>query len=305
MNPRVRRKVLSAGLSTLICLAIAGVALGIARIAESGPTPPTASNSRTRENLPADLPLQVAGSGSNLPLTRLLLTAWAARERQSFTLHASIGTTGAIQALRGGAIHLGLLSRALKAEERAQEPPLQIVHYAQSVVVLAAHPDVSDRDLPMQTLLAMLGGARSTWSDLTPRTFLLRERGDSSQATVAAVVPEFARLEREAQASRRFRVIYSDAELRQVLLNTPGAMGWTDLGALAIEHSALVALALDGIAPSVQSAREGTYRLTKPLDFAVIAPIDPRVQTFLAFVASPEGRAITERSGFIPAGDAL
>ncbi len=301
MNPRVRRIVLSAS----ACVMIAGFSFAMGRFAESGPTPPRANVSRIREQLSSELPLQVAGSGSNLPLTRRLLTAWAAQAHQSFNLHASIGTTGAIQAVRNGAIHLALLSRRLKDEERNQDPPVQIVHYARSVVVLAAHPDTPDRSISQAELFAVLRGERSVWSDGTLRTFLLRERGDSSQATVASVIPEFARLEREAQSSRRFRVLYSDSELRQALIGAPGAIGWTDLGALLIEQSPLRVLALDGVVPSVESARNQSYRLSKPLDFAVVLPVDPRVTNFLDFTHSPAGRALTESSGFIAVGDPL
>lgn len=298
MSLRVRRTALSA----LACIVVASASFAIARLAESGPTPPQAPRAQVREHLSPSLPMQVAGSGSNLPLTRILLAAWAQREQQTFTLHASIGTTGAIQALRGGAIHIGLLSRTLKEQERAQEPAIQVIHYARSVVVLAAHPDTVDRSIAPAEFFAVLRGERTTWSNGVPRTFLLRERGDSSQAAVAASIPEFARLEREAQTTRRFRVLYSDADLRQALMATPGAMGWTDLGALGLERSPLVVVDLDYIPASGERTSPQSYRFSKPLDFAVVQPVDPRAASFMRWCRSPEGRALIQSSGFVAAG---
>ncbi len=276
--------------------ALAGV---IAWLAESGPRPPVLGRRASGGLRASSETLEVAGSGSNLPITQRLLQAWSAREGYRFVLHPSIGSSGALQATREGAIHVGLLSRPATAQDVDAPPGLQRVGYAWSVVVFAAHPAVHDREVSSAEVLGLLRGSASAWRDGTPRTFLLRERGDSSQRAMGEVIDGFSAAEREAQTAGRFRVLYSDVELRFSLLNAQGAVGVTDLGALRMEGLPLVALALDGVAPSTESARSGRYRVVKPLIAIARRDVDPRTSSFLTFLRSAEARALVESSGFL------
>jgi phosphate transport system substrate-binding protein len=243
--------------------------------------------------------LEVAGSGSNLPLTRRLLEAWSAQTGQRFVLHPSIGSTGAVHAVRDGAVHVGLLSRPLNAGERSIAASLEQRTYAWSVVVLAAHPSVVDRSIRAEDLCALLHGEASMWSDGSPRVFLSRERGDSSHRVVALQIPCFREAERGAQDAARFRVLYTDVELRFALLSTPGAVGLTDLGATSIDQLPLVPLALDGVAPTLEHAASGRYSLVKPLIALMKRDAGARAASFVEFATGEQGRAIIEASGFL------
>jgi phosphate transport system substrate-binding protein len=288
--------------SALLVTALGSIALAIALSAETGPSPrflerrPAAAR---RE--PAGPGLQIAGSGSNLPLTRALVDAYLQRHPgRAVVVHESIGSTGAVRALADGVIHLGLVSRPLTAAEREAAPALRLVPYARSVVVAAAHPEVRARDVTAAQLVAMVRGERVSWDDGTPLVFLLRERGDSSQLAVARVVPAFGDAEREAQRARRHRVLYHDDAMRRALLATPGSVGLSDLGGLLAQRLPLVRLSFEGVAPTVENAARGAYPLVKDLAFVTPAEPDPEARAFLDFVASPEGRALTRASGHIP-----
>jgi phosphate transport system substrate-binding protein len=244
--------------------------------------------------------LELAGSGSNLPLTRRLLEAWRRRTGHHFILHSSIGTTGGVQAVRDGAVHVGLLSRPLHAHELAEtERDFERIAYAWSVVVLAANPSVPDRDIATTELLDLLRGRPSWWSDGSARVIMLRERGDSSHRVAILRIPGFREAEHEAQIYGRFRVLYSDVELRYALLGTPGAVGFTDLGAGAIDGLPLHPLSIDGVEPTLDNARAGRYRLVKPLLLLVPRARDERTESFVRYLRSPDARALIESSGFL------
>src|SRR4051812_8497016 len=94
--------------------------------AKIGPVPP-----------PPDDSLGLAGSGSNLPLTYLLVEAFRARNPQSKVIvHESIGSSGGVRAVRDGAVGVGLISRPLTAEEEGYG--LTVTPYARVAVVVAA-----------------------------------------------------------------------------------------------------------------------------------------------------------------------
>jgi len=205
-----------------------------------------------------------------------------------------------VQAVRDRAVHIGLLSRPLSPEERSGPAATLAQHpYAWSVVVFAAHPAVVDRSISTAALVALLRGEPSAWSDGSPRVFLSRERGDSSHRAAVARVAGFRQAEREAQEATRFRVLYSDVELRFSLLSTTGSVGLTDLGASAIDRLPLVVLALDGVAPTRENALTGRYPLVKPFVALVHASTHPLAESFLRFVRSNAGQSIIEESGFL------
>lgn len=284
------------------------MAAAVAWAAESGPVPLASPRAPSGRLLAATDALEVAGSGSNLPLTRRLLESWRERSGQRFILHSSIGTTGAVQAVRDGVIHIGLLSRPLSEQESSVAGPDYLrITYAWSVVAFAANPSVRDHGVRAGEIVELLRGRTSTWSDGSPRVFILRERGDSSHRAAMLRIEGFGAAERDAQSAGRFRVLYSDVELRYSLLGTIGAVGLTDLGAGSIDGLPLVPLALDGVEPTLENARSGRYRLIKPLIALAPARHDARVESFLLFLRSPEGLRLIETSGFLatePAGGA-
>jgi phosphate transport system substrate-binding protein len=287
--------------AAVLVAALAALALGVA--AESGPAPPTSpravSGGAPRARGAA---LDVAGSGSNVPLTRALAAAWCAgRAGCRVVVHESIGSTGAVRALRDDAIDIGLISRPL-TERELRGVALRVTPYARTPVVLAAHPGTSQRSLRRADLVALVRGARTTWDDGTPAVFLLRERGDSSQLALAQAVPGLAAAEEDAQRARRFRVLFSDADLRYAVAGTQGALGVSDLGGLALDGPSLVPIALDGVAPTDENVALGRYTITKDLSFVTRPDVRPDARAFVAFATSPGGAAVIRASHCLPLG---
>src|SRR2546428_14068972 len=65
-------------------------------------------------------PLIFGGSGTNLPITRLLVEAFRQHHPEYLIeVPASLGSTGGIGATVEGVIALGLMSRPLKSQEQA------------------------------------------------------------------------------------------------------------------------------------------------------------------------------------------
>jgi phosphate transport system substrate-binding protein len=243
--------------------------------------------------------LVLAGSGSNLPVTRELAAAFAATGAPQPVVHVSIGSGGGIRALRDGVIDIALVSRALKPEERAQG--LVAVPYARAPVIVAAHVSVPEPDISRAKLLTIWSGDVATWDDGTPLVVLQREQGDSSHSAVARVVPEFARVDDEAHQARRWRVLYTDDAMDEALSTTEGAIGLVGSGridpALAIR-----ALDVDGVDPSVDHVGDGSYPFSKDLSFVTLGEPDARVREFIRFAMSPAGREIVREHGCLPLG---
>lgn len=245
--------------------------------------------------------LVLAGSGSNLPITRSLVDGFR-RQGPTPVVQPSIGSGGGIRALLDGVIDIALVSRPLKERERALG--LVSVPYARVPVVVAVHSDVPDRAISTPELVAVYAGHRHTWSDGSRISVLQRERGDSSHRAVGSVVAGFEETNEDAYREDRWRVLYHDDAMTDALDSTPGSIGLFGQGAIPPTRS-IRALEIDGIMPTVEAVRQQRYPFTKDLAFVTLGEPKGRLAAFIDFVRSPEGQRIIEQAGGLPLADTL
>jgi len=246
--------------------------------------------------------LFLAGSGSNLPLTRALVDAFTRGERTSgrMIVFESIGSSGGVRAAHDGVVDLGLISRPLKPSER--ELGLQVLPYARVAVVVAANPSAPPEGFTQAGLIDIYRGTRTTWSDGSPIVVLQREPGDSSHAVFGRVLPGFAEADAQAYSDGRWRIVYHDRAMQEALFITDGALGLFDYGAVQTQHLPLRVLSIDGVEPSVQTVENGSYPYSKDLSFVYTGsfPAGSLPRAFLDFVHSPAGQAIIREGGYLP-----
>ena len=243
--------------------------------------------------------LHLAGSGSNLPLTRALADMFHAQHPgQHVVVFDSIGSTGAVQAAYDDVIDLGLVSRPLKPSEATLG--LFTTPYARVPVVFAVNLGVPDDSLAPGELLEVYAGRKTTWSDGSPIVVLQRERGDSSHHAVAERIPEFAAVNEDAYREARWRVVDSDAAMQEALSITGGAVGLFDLGAIVLQQLPVRPLRIAGIEPSEASVQSGRYPFSKDLVFISVEDPAGLASDFLRFVDSSQARRFTRDSGYIP-----
>lgn len=247
--------------------------------------------------------LRLAGTGAMIRLGHRLAEAWAATERGGearLVVEASVGSGGGVRAARDGAVDLGMISRPLTQSERGWglvETPV-----ARAAVVIAAHPSLPLDGLSTEELTRLHAGEPLSAPDGTRVTLLLRDREESANTALERLVPGLKEHRERAYRTRRFRVLYHDEAMREALASTPGAVGVVDLGAATATRSRLRLLALDGAKASREAIRRGDWKAVRTLAFVHRADRAGRVAGFLAFVASPEGRALIEDNGDVPEG---
>ncbi len=243
--------------------------------------------------------LRLAGSGSNLPLTRELAEAFMRRSPdRRVIVFESVGSTGGIRAASDGAVDLGLVSRPLRA---AEDPlGLVVIPYARVAVAAVTNLDVSDRELSRKRLIEIYAGKQRRWSDGESIIVLQRERGDSSHAAVDRALPEFAAVNDAAYREQRWRVLYNDRAMYEALVSTPGSIGLLDVGATQTQALALRVLKLDGVAPSETNLRSGSYPLAKVLAFVSGAQPEGIAREFVDFTHSSNGQALIRQRGYVP-----
>ena len=243
--------------------------------------------------------VHLAGSGSNLALTRALADAFqVVRPDLHVVVFDSIGSTGGVQAAYDDVIDLGLVSRPLRDREAALG--LFTMPYARVPVVVAVNLGVPDQSITTEELVDIYAGRRRAWSDGTPIVVLQRERGDSSHQAVAAVVPDFEAVNEDAYREARWRVVDSDEAMQEALSITAGAVGLFDLGTISLQRLPVKPLRVAGIEASEASVQSRRYPFAKELEFVSVDQPSGAVAEFLRFVDGDEGRRLMRRSGYIP-----
>lgn len=285
------------GAVAIVLVAVAIVVLG----ADPGPRPPFLDRPHEARAPGVQRPeqgvLALAGSGSNLPVTRALVSEFVTEDGTRAVVYPSIGSGGGVRALLDGVVDVALVSRPLKERERALG--LVAIPYARVPVVVAVHADVPDEEIDTPGLVAVYAGHRGTWSDGSRVTVLQRERGDSSHSSVARIVPGFAETNDEAYRDSRWRVLYHDDAMTDALDSTPGAVGLFGQGAVPRGRS-LRPLRVDGVMPTPQTVESGAYPFHKDLSFVTVGEPSHHALELIEFARSPAGGAILRDMGALP-----
>lgn len=261
---------------------------------------PAFLSTQTRAEVPQrpdGVHLHIAGSGSCVPLTRMLAGAAMPQLEVSAEVHASIGSGGGLRALSDGAIDVALVSRPLRVDEL--QAGLVYTPFARIPVVVAAGLDVPDRSVTIERLEALFGGTEDRWSNGENVVVLLRESGDSSHRVVGAAVSGFVEATDGSRATGSVRVLYHDGAMQVALANTPGALGLHGNG-VDPSLAGFRSLAVDGVDPTGANVESGRYPFVKELAFVTTGAPSGGAKTFIDFASSSQGRALLRVRGAVP-----
>ena len=245
---------------------------------DGGPAPP-------RLQAPAPAPsnaVRLVGTSAATPLLTRLARAFVARNPGApLVIDAALSATGAAAALSDGVVDAAVVMRP-----RGQTPE-RGTQIARTLPMLAVGPGVPLRRISAVDLAARLADPEPRWPDGHPLRLLLRPAGDPLQRAVAALHPELDAAISAAVDARRFRVVPQDAELREALRTTPGAIAVTDVGGTRMHATPLWRVRIAEGHPA-------------PVGIWVVTGAAPpeRLSEFLRFAAGGQGQALVSDLGY-------
>lgn len=243
--------------------------------------------------------LRVSGTGTGLGGMRRLGQAFErAHPGHRLLLLPSLGSSGALKALGGGAIDLALAGRRLRPGEDASG--LALLPYARTPFVFAVGPSVGVTAITAVEIARIYRGETERWPNGMRVRLVLRPRGETDTSIVASTSTEVAEAVERAMARKGMLWAPTNQECHEILMRTPGAIGPSTLTQILTEDPSLTALSLDGVAPTVANLAARKYPLEKTLYLAYRTPASAAVRRFLAFLSSPEAARILEEAGNLP-----
>lgn len=80
----------------------------------------------------------------------------------------------------------------------------------------------------------------------------------------------------------------------------PNAIGYISLGSL---NDTVKALKIDGVLPTIETVKDGSYKIARPFNIATKAEVSDATQDFINFILSAEGQKVVSDNGFIQVVD--
>lgn len=239
--------------------------------------------------------LRLGGTGSALGLLQRLGEVYATLRRgDSVTVLPSLGSAGGIAAVRDGAIDIAVSGRALTGAER--QSGLRDAPLLRSPLALAT----SRRDPPglrLADLPQLFERPEAVWSDGVPLRIILRSPSETSVTYLASLVPGLAAAIDAARTRRYIPVAATDQDNFALARATPGSLTLALLVQLKTEGDDLSAVAIDGVAPSLEALADGRYQPAMTLSIVAATQRREPAVRFLAFLRSPEAAAIIRAAG--------
>lgn len=240
--------------------------------------------------------IKISGTGTGLGAMKLMAREFnKSRPDAQLIVTPSLGSTGAIRAVLAGAVDIGISARPVTAEESRQGASARA--YARTPFVVATGVKSKDAGLTLPQLAEIYSGKVTRWPDGGPIRLVVRPDADADTILMRAFSAEMNSAINAALARKGLRMADTDQDNADALEQLPGSLGTTTLTQILTENRALRPLALDGVAPTLQSLASGGYRYFKTLHLVTGRDPSPLAKDFVAFIRSPAGQAVLAKTG--------
>jgi len=248
----------------------------------------------------------VSGSSTVMPFAELAAEEFNMMQ-DNYTVIVKAGGSGVgIVDVAEGRSNIAMTSREIKLQERQryETPTTRFIELpvAFDAICLVVSEEVYDSGITSLTkdeVRRIYSGSITNWAILggpDDEIFAVgRRAGSGTRDTFNEVIMG----SREAETPG---VAYDGGESSEVKFSTQGsenAIGY--MGYSFVMTGDARVISLDGIAPSIDNIRNGTYPLARKLYFVTLGQPSTGASSFIDYVLSPAGQQIATENGFIPA----
>jgi phosphate transport system substrate-binding protein len=249
--------------------------------------------------------LIITGTGSGIGGMRRMAEVFQEKHTNVIVhVPSSIGSTGAIKAVKAGQIDVGLSYRPLKPDERGmgiiEEP------YGRTLFIFGVQESNPTNGLTLAEIEDIYARKRRTWPDGTPIRLILRPISDGFTVYLESINPRLKSASQKARAIPGVFIGMTDQEAAAQIEKTPGSFGATSASLVASEKKKIKALSVDGAAPALSNIADGVHLSAGRYPYALTLSLLYRqdkhigaVKGFIEFVFSQEGRQLLSETGHI------
>jgi phosphate transport system substrate-binding protein len=245
--------------------------------------------------------LLVGGTGSASPLIKLLIEEF---NKQAPDVNVSLvspplGSGGGMKSLLAGRLDLAVISRPVKEVEKVVIG--RHFELGRTPFALVTNGGQRRNGLTLDELASVYEGRLQTWDNNVPIRLVLRTRDDSDSLQLESMSTAMKKAVVAADQRQGMVRGLDDLDTIETLMRTRGSLGPTNLGLMRTMGSALTALPINGVTPSVATLKDGRYPWYKTLIVVLPVKAKPAAEKFADFMQSSKAKATMLRYEFLPA----
>lgn len=247
--------------------------------------------------------IRISGTGGLLAVVQKLAETYRGGDPDvTVRMVPSLGSSGAIKAIQGGALEIAIIARPLKDDEKASG--LRSLEFARSPFVFVTHPSTGMTSVGIREVGAYLSDPQKYWPDGRPVRPILRPESDSDTVLLRAISAEMNDAITATRARKGLVTAATDQDSADAIERVPGSLGAITLALVLAEQRKVKVLALDGVSPSLAALSSGRYRLSKTF-YLVTGPQPARgTVAFIDHLRSPAAAKAILQYGAQVAGTA-
>lgn len=204
------------------------------------------------------------------------------------------GSGSGITAVAEGRCDIGLSSRSLKEEEKAQGLTETIL--ALDGIAVIVNPNNPVNDLDLATIGRIYKGEITNWKDIGGSDLEIvligREAGSGTR-------DGFETITDTKDACRYRQELTSTGDVITTVAGNPAAIGYASLASV---KETVKALLVGGVAPSEETVKNGSYVVQRP--FVLVTKngteLSASARKFFDYVTSSEANSIISSAGAVP-----
>ena len=234
------------------------------------------------------------GSTSMNKVIGALSEAFEADTGITVTYNAT-GSGAGIQAVQEGRCDIGLASRDLKDEEKANGLEGTVLAY--DGIAIIVNPENPVNDLDLKTIAKIYTGEIKNWKEIGGNdaeiVLIGREAGSGTRDGFESIT------DTEDKCAYR-QELTSTGDVITTVASNPNAIGYASLASV---KNTVKALKIDGVTASEETIKNGTYVVQRP--FVLVTKTDVTLsasaQSFFNFITSEAAQGIIIEAGVVPA----
>lgn len=204
------------------------------------------------------------------------------------------GSGTGIQSAIDGTADIGNSSRALKDEEKKAGLVENIVAIDGIAVVVDKNNKV--KNLTKEQLVKIYTGQIKNWKEVGGANQKIVVIGREASSGTRGAFEEILKIEEKCKYAQELN---ETGAVMAAVSATPGAIGYVSLDNV---DDSVIAVQLDGVTPSEDTVKDGTYTLQRPFVMATKGEIkdqSEQVQAIFDFINSEEGQQVIKAAGLV------
>ena len=205
------------------------------------------------------------------------------------------GSVAGIQAVQEGRCDIGLASRNLKDEEKANGLEETILAY--DGIAIIVNPENPVNDLDLETIAKIYTGEIKNWKEIGGKdaeiVLIGREAGSGTRDGFESIT------DTEDKCAYR-QELTSTGDVITTVASNPNAIGYASLASV---KDTVKVLTVDGVKPSEETIKNGSYVVQRP--FVLVTKKDVALsesaQKFFDYITSEAANEIIIAAGVVPA----